>query len=187
MFLHLSVSHSVHRGVSQHAMGQTHPPDQRQTPPRDQKQTPRTKSRHPRDQKQTHPPPTKGRRLLLRTVCILLECILVLFTFFLENCIKLEKQECIPVGCIPAERWPYSENWRPPPPKIWSRHPPRKFGAPPRIRPDTHAPPLWTEFLTHACENITLAKTSFRPVNIGPKRRESAHPYCHPTPGSDHA
>ena len=25
-------------------------------------------------------------------------------------------------------------------------------------------PPLWTEFLTHACENITLAKTSFRPV-----------------------
>ena len=20
------------------------------------------------------------------------------------------KQECIPVGCVPAERWPYSEN-----------------------------------------------------------------------------
>ena len=27
-------------------------------------------------------------------------------------------------------------------------------------------PPPWTEFLTHACENITLAKTSFRPVII---------------------
>ena len=27
-----------------------------------------------------------------------------------------------------------------------------------------HPPPLWTEFLTHACENITLAETLFRPV-----------------------
>ena len=25
-------------------------------------------------------------------------------------------------------------------------------------------PPLWTEFLTHACENITLATTKLRPV-----------------------
>ena len=29
-------------------------------------------------------------------------------------------------------------------------------------------PPPWTEFLTHACENITLAKTSFRLVIIIP-------------------
>ena len=42
-----------------------------------------------------------------------------------------------------------------PPPKIWSRHPPRKFGA--------GTPPCGQ---THACENITLAKTSFRPVKI---------------------
>ena len=41
------------------------------------------------------------------------------------------------------------------PPKIWSR-PPQKFGA------DT--PPV--DRMTHASENITLAKTSFRPVNI---------------------
>ena len=27
-------------------------------------------------------------------------------------------------------------------------------------------PPPWTEFLTHACENITLATTSLRPVII---------------------
>ena len=101
-----------------------------------------------------------------------------------------KKQECIPVGCVPAERWPYSENWRPPP-KIWSRHPPRKFGAgtPPKIwsrhpprkfgagtpPPENleQAPPLkiWStpppvNRITHTCKNITLAKTSFRPVII---------------------
>ena len=27
--------------------------------------------------------------------------------------------------------------------------------------PRDQAPPLWTEFLTHACENITLPQTSF--------------------------
>ena len=32
----------------------------------------------------------------------------------------------------------------------WSRHPTR-----------TRHPPLWTEFLTHAYENITLPQTSF--------------------------
>ena len=31
-------------------------------------------------------------------------------------------------------------------------------GTPPGTR---HHPPLWTEFLTHACENITLPQTSF--------------------------
>ena len=79
------------------------------------------------------------------------------------------------------------------PAKIWSRHPPRKFGAgtPPKIwsRPtppgnleqapppdnleQAPPPPPTPENLeqapppcgqTHACENITLAKTSFRPV-----------------------
>ena len=40
-----------------------------------------------------------------------------------------------------------------PPPENW-RHPP----------PDQTTHPPWTEFLTHACENITLAKTSFRLV-----------------------
>ena len=63
------------------------------------------------------------------------------------------KQECIPVGCVSAERWPYSENWRPPPwpdpppkiwsrpspPKIWSRHPP-----PPRGQNDTR---FWKYYL----------------------------------------
>ena len=45
--------------------------------------------------------------------------------------------------------------WKPPL-KIW-RNPPRKFGG-------TLPPPCGQ---THACENITLAKTSFRPVKIG--------------------
>ena len=43
-----------------------------------------------------------------------------------------------------------------PPPKIWSRHPPRKFGA--------GTPPV--NRMTDRCKNITLAKTSFRPVKI---------------------
>ena len=39
---------------------------------------------------------------------------------------------------------------------LWSRH------IPPGSRPPLEqAPPLWTEFLTHACENITLLQTSF--------------------------
>ena len=79
------------------------------------------------------------------------------------------------------------QNWRPPqkigdPPKNWS--PPEKLETSPEKletpRDQTPPPPpgtdlqgmlgyplplpLWTEFLTHACENIILAKTSFRPV-----------------------
>ena len=51
-----------------------------------------------------------------------------------------------------------------PSPKIWSRHPPQKFGAgtPPNLE---QAPPPVNR-ITHTCKNITLAKTSFRPVNI---------------------
>ena len=43
------------------------------------------------------------------------------------------------------------------PPKIWSRHPPPENleQAPPPV-----------DRITDACENITLAKTSFRPVKI---------------------
>ena len=77
-----------------------------------------------------------------------------------------------------------------PPPKIWSRHPPenleqalppRKFGSgtPPRkigsgTPPENleQAPPrkfgagTSPRGQTHVCENITLAKTSFRPVKM---------------------
>ena len=59
-----------------------------------------------------------------------------------------------------------------PPPKIWSRYPPRKFGAgtPPPENLEQAPPPKFGAGTpppcgqTHACENITLAKTSFRPV-----------------------
>ena len=118
----------------------------------------------------------------------------------------LKPQECIPVGCVPAERWPYSGGEPPPqkrpPPKIWrypfspkkdtppenlevplqKKTPPQNLEVPPQKRhpqkktppkktpPGTRHPPLWTEWMTDACENITLAKTSFRPVKIGKTR-----------------
>ena len=96
MFLHLSVSHSVHRGsvypsmhcsdtpswadISQHALGQTPPPGQ--TYPS------MHWGRHPllgrhipactgADTLRGQTPPPPWRRLLLRTARILLECILV--------------------------------------------------------------------------------------------------------------
>ena len=72
--------------------------------------------------------------------------------------------------------------WRNPPPKIW-KNPPKKdtppkiwrnppkiratSGAhPPKIRAKSgaHSPPV--NRMTDRCKNITLAKTSFRPVNI---------------------
>ena len=92
------------------------------------------------------------------------------------------QQECIPVGCVPAERWTYS-GWRPPekletpqkigdPPKNWRSPkkleiPPKKLETPPQKigdPPEKLETPLWTERMTDDCENITLAKTSFRPV-----------------------
>ena len=75
----------------------------------------------------------------------------------------------------------------PPPEKLEEHPPPKKFGDPPenleehppenletpqdqppppqdQTPPGPDTPPLWTEWMTDACENITLAKTSFRPV-----------------------
>ena len=57
----------------------------------------------------------------------------------------------------------------PSPPKIWSRHThpsPENLEQTPPPKIWSRHPPLWTEFMTHACENITLAETSFRPVII---------------------
>ena len=64
MFLHLSVSHSVHRGG----------------------QTPPLLGRHPVGRPPGRPPPsTTSRRLLLRTVRILLKCILVIIYFYIAR------------------------------------------------------------------------------------------------------
>ena len=133
---------------------------------------------------------------------------------------KIVKQECIPVGCVPAERWPYSGGDPPkkdPPRKFGGppkkRHPPPKFGGtppakfggtppenledppenledppwkfggippkktPPKFGGPPHSPPPPppqkfgepphpVDRITDACKNITLAKTSFRPVII---------------------
>ena len=39
--------------------------------------------------------------------------------------------------------------------------PARHAGIPPAMHAGIPAPPLWTEFLTHASQNITLPQTSF--------------------------
>ena len=64
-------------------------------------------------------------------------------------------QECIPVGCVPADRWPYSGIC------CFSGV---GGGVPGQVLP----PPPWTEWMTDRCKNITLAKTSFRPVTMYP-------------------
>ena len=69
MFLHLSVSHSVHRGVPFPVHAGIHPLRQTPPPPAD------PLGRHPWADTPGQTPPS--RRLLLRTVRILLECILV--------------------------------------------------------------------------------------------------------------
>ena len=82
MFLHLSVSHSVHRGgevytpPGRHPSGQTHKPPG-QTPPL-ARHTPHL-GRHCHPQPPPPGRPTTPRQPLQRTVRILLECILVLY------------------------------------------------------------------------------------------------------------
>ena len=105
MFLHLCVSHSVHRQVS--------PPDKRQVPPLGRypllgRYTPHRYTpgrhtpldRHTTPKEGTHPlagtpPHHMGDTGNKRVVCILLECNLV------------KTQVCIPVGCVPPARKPY--------------------------------------------------------------------------------
>ena len=88
------------------------------------------------------------------------------YNFIINLSTHITRQECIPVGCVPYARS--------------SSHPgeglhraPRRadtpLGADPpgpgtpweQTPPPDQAPPLWTEFLTHASENITLPQTSF--------------------------
>ena len=66
---------------------------------------------------------------------------------------------------IPPPKDTPPQNTPPPPPEKLEQnleHPPPKI----RAISGAHPPPLWTEWMTDACENITLAKTSFRPVTI---------------------
>ena len=88
----------------------------------------------------------------------------------------------------PPKIWSRHPPEKIPPPKIWSRHPPRKIGAgtpknwsrhPPKLEqapprkigagtpPEKleQAPPPVNR-ITDTCKNITLAKTSFRPVTM---------------------
>ena len=68
-----------------------------------------------------------------------------------------QKQECIPVGCVPPTAVAAVVSTRNPPgPGTPQDQTPHREQAPPGTRP-----PLRTEFLTHACENITLPQTSF--------------------------
>ena len=84
MFLHLSVSHSVHRGsVSQHVLDMQTPPGQ--TNP-NMHWDRHALGRHIPACTGEDPP---GRRLLLGTVRILLECILVLKGIFMNILLKV--------------------------------------------------------------------------------------------------
>ena len=93
------------------------------------------------------------------------------------SCFLLWKQECIPVGCVPAAHRPYagvcfwgcvvpggvcSGGWSrgmSAPGGVWSG------GGGGGIPACTEADPLlWTEWMTDRCKNITLATTSLRPV-----------------------
>ena len=62
------------------------------------------------------------------------------------------EQECIPVGCVPADRRPYAGVCFP------------GGGGPPSSRGGLLARPPPVNRMTDRCKNITLAKTSFRPV-----------------------
>ena len=73
------------------------------------------------------------------------------------------KQECIPVGCVPPACCPYFPACTAPGavPGLGVYLVP---GGVPGPGPGGYLPrysPLWTEFLTHASENITLPQTSF--------------------------
>ena len=64
-----------------------------------------------------------------------------------------DKQECIPVGCVPPASWPYpvvSNGGCLPNPPSPRQNPLLPEADPPR-----------TEGMTHACENITLPQTLF--------------------------
>ena len=102
----------------------------------------------------------------------------------------VDRQECIPVGCVPpaavaARGWFSTSPQSRHPPQ--TRHPPGPGTAPGADTPQDQAPPpsrdqvppgpgnpplLWTEFLTHACENITLPQTSFAGGNKLRRRGE---------------
>ena len=88
--------------------------------------------------------------------------------------IKGLQQDCIPVGCIPPACWPYLPTCTAlrrgvsAPGGAWSRGGgcllwggrvpgPRGVVSQHALR---QTPLLWTEFLTHATENITLSQTS---------------------------
>ena len=119
------------------------------------------------------------------TSIVVLNCILVK---------SHDKKECIPVGCIPPARWPYPVvshvSWRGSalPPRC---RPPGCRPPPPGSRPHTSwiqtpsifpvhvwkptpfsqymlesqpPPPLWTEWLTDRCKNITFPQLLLRVV-----------------------
>ena len=90
-------------------------------------------------------------------------------------CKEYTKQECIPVGCVPYTCQP-SMWWSPlgvrsrrvgtypldipaPPVGTWDQRYPLDMGQ----EMPTH-PPLWTEWLTDACENINFPQLLLRSV-----------------------
>ena len=75
-------------------------------------------------------------------------------------------QECIPVGCVPSTAVAVSPATHVPPPyPRTAMHVPLLPCVPPSCHTGPYAcPPMWTEFLTHACENITFPQLLLRTV-----------------------
>ena len=73
-------------------------------------------------------------------------------------------------GCLPGGVYP---------PGPIGRHPPGPRGRHPLRPSGRHPPTLWTEFLAHACENITFPQLLLRTVNILCKSKRWRWWPCH--------
>ena len=104
---------------------------------------------------------SRGHSVWWQAVWQLLNSAVNFHAVFRKN---LAKQECIPVGCVPPAHWLYlivsarghACHTFPPCHTYPPSHTPPAMHTPlPCTPPGTHDP-MWTEFLTHASENITL-------------------------------
>ena len=82
------------------------------------------------------------------------------------------KHKYIPVGCVPSAAVAVSPATHAP-----ATHIPCHACLPCHAWPPAvHATPLWTEFLTHACENITFPQLLFQTVT---NKQECPPALCH--------
>ena len=83
------------------------------------------------------------------------------FCFKVNWCTNKSKQECIPVGCIPSTAVAVLGRGYLPGGCVCL-----EVCLPGSVCLGVYTSPLWTEFLTHTCENITFQQLLLRTVNI---------------------